>query len=1465
MTAVAAASEARVRPAVVGHVEEQVGGRLTGWAAAADGTPVVVDVLLDDVRIARTVASLERPDLTAAGLPLGTGFSVRLPPGTDLGAVVVVARPGAGEAWLPVAVGSGPGDTGSRLAVAQALSDEQDGRPQEAVQRWRQLTEEHPRSAEAWCQLARLAVQGPGWREHRAALEVAAALTRDAGAGVRARLVQQACAEGQWDLVLGLTLVTPVDSLQRARAQGHLGLGQHAEAQDLAHAALARRPRDARWRLVQAEACRASGDDGAAEQLLRDLLRDAALPDEALDLLMTVLQSTIGAAAARDEILGGALLGEPAGARGTTALGLLAEAAGQDDVALRHLRRAQPERTGDRAALLALGRASLRTGEPATAATCAAAVLRDRPGHPEAHVLAVDAADAIGDEDAALQTLLRATTVVVRCTPLAVRAVDRLLQRGDTVAARQVAERAVAAAPEDPQAALALVTTRALAGDLVAVLEEAAASPLLSAPERISTLLLRIYDASEDPAIAVLLSSVSAGLWPKAEFHYGLMDVLRRRGEVAGALAWAQTLARTSGEGLQPRQWLTMSALARSADRQSTAASWLAQALPGGGLPALRELATAAVGQDRAAEAVTLLERQRREQPAEAAVRYLLLRALVASGQREQVDRELDALLRELPDHTPALLLTVERAVVRGDRQQALAAAELLGTGATMPAHRPDLLGAALGAHLRDGDLPAARALVSLALDVAERLTGQADGGGPAVRVLLTFASRYGVPQEVLPVLERAASAETEQLHLGRLAAELAHGSGLSETVLPWLDRYDGQDYELLLLKARLLLQVNRSVEAQSLLRWLVDTRTRRIAPLELLIASLEESGQVQEAEAVARRALAVEPRRLRAAQRLAALLRRSGGLDAEVTRLAARVEDFPSDEVARLHLAVHLVEAGQLARADRELSVLVGTRHYDVEVLEAHVSLRYMRMDTAGARGLLASSGLLREPSSRVLRRVGDLYRRLTDATRASRTMRRAVECNPTDVNALLSHAELLLESADPEAAGSVLDDALALDALHPRAYFLLGLLRQHRGDGTGAERALEASLLLRPQDAAVLTQLGLLAEDSGDLERALSLYAASVRTAKALGRQPGTRTLWHTVICSLLLGDQARAVAAHQEQCALLDDVFADHLPVWTGGELDGRSLLILMRGGPGDEVRISTLCFPWLLAQRPSRVSFACDPRLTTLLARTFPEVDLVPTHSGHRRLRRIEKDHDGLIDTAWPGVSRRVVEMAVPFEEVERHDLVGHSDALVHQAWFEGALSRGEVLEPRPLVVDDEERARAAAFLRSLPAGLKVGLCWRGSYASRYRNRGFLDVPDLEELFAVPGAVFVQLQVALTAEEHALLGDRVHARPGLDLFDDFEGTAALLAELDLVISVGVSMRDLAGAVGAETWSITTVPGAPDVWRRTASGRDCWQSTVVHYDLLTYGTTAGVLEALRTDLTRRAAVGLAPAGGP
>ena len=107
-------------------------------------------------------------------------------------------------------------------------------------------------------------------------------------------------------------------------------------------------------------------------------------------------------------------------------------------------------------------------------------------------------------------------------------------------------------------------------------------------------------------------------------------------------------------------------------------------------------------------------------------------------------------------------------------------------------------------------------------------------------------------------------------------------------------------------------------------------------------------------------------------------------------------------------------------------------------------------------------------------------------------------------------------------------------------------------------------------------------------------------------------------------------------------------------------------------------------------------------------------------------------------------------------------------------------------------------------------LRVGICWAGtSMHLNDRNRS-MSLERFAALFAVPGLDFVSVQKEVSAAQAANLREHGVVALGQE-FTDFADTAAVVAMLDLLVTVDTSVAHLAGAMGKAVAML--VPFCPD----------------------------------------------------
>jgi hypothetical protein len=122
---------------------------------------------------------------------------------------------------------------------------------------------------------------------------------------------------------------------------------------------------------------------------------------------------------------------------------------------------------------------------------------------------------------------------------------------------------------------------------------------------------------------------------------------------------------------------------------------------------------------------------------------------------------------------------------------------------------------------------------------------------------------------------------------------------------------------------------------------------------------------------------------------------------------------------------------------------------------------------------------------------------------------------------------------------------------------------------------------------------------------------------------------------------------------------------------------------------------------------------------------------------------------------------------------------------------------------PYLFIPEERLIWASRLLQLDGRPLIGLCWRAGPWDASRS---LEVADIAPLLSVSEITFVSLQKAIEPPFRQIVDAAVHAADVLD-------TAAVIAHLDMVITVDTMVAHLAGALGKPVWLL--LPKAAD-WR-------------------------------------------------
>ena len=167
-------------------------------------------------------------------------------------------------------------------------------------------------------------------------------------------------------------------------------------------------------------------------------------------------------------------------------------------------------------------------------------------------------------------------------------------------------------------------------------------------------------------------------------------------------------------------------------------------------------------------------------------------------------------------------------------------------------------------------------------------------------------------------------------------------------------------------------------------------------------------------------------------------------------------------------------------------------------------------------------------------------------------------------------------------------------------------------------------------------------------------------------------------------------------------------------------------------------------------------------------------------------------------------------------------------------------------PRPA----DARVRAWEDRLGVRDKLRIGLVWSGNAAQGKDHSRSISLRTLSRII-VPGATFVSLQKDPRPQDQAVLRERTDIIDLSEHFTDFAETAALIACLDLVITVCTSVAHLAAAQGCPTWVLLSA--VPD-WRWLLDRDDSpWYPSARLFRQTSAGDYEGVVDRMRAELVR------------
>lgn len=395
-----------------------------------------------------------------------------------------------------------------------------------------------------------------------------------------------------------------------------------------------------------------------------------------------------------------------------------------------------------------------------------------------------------------------------------------------------------------------------------------------------------------------------------------------------------------------------------------------------------------------------------------------------------------------------------------------------------------------------------------------------------------------------------------------------------------------------------------------------------------------------------------------------------------------------------------------------------------------------------------------------------------------------KAIELNRGFAPAYYNLGVALQKKGKPDEAFLCYQMAIDFNSAYAEAYYNQGIILKEKGRLDEAATYFEMALQSKPAYAGAYYNLGSIQIAKGKFDEALSLYRKTIEL-----NPDYTEAHWNIALVNLLYGNFSEGWKGYEWRWKL-KEIAVEHdfnRPAWDGSDIKGQTILLHAEQGLGDTIQF--IRYAPLVASRGAKVIVECQKELVSLLQNNNNMYQIIgqgshlPEFDIHCPLLRL------------PLVFRTTLEnipSSVPYIAV---------NSVLVQKW-------------RDKLKPDHSK-------------LKIGLAWSGDPGMKDDINRSCSLEVFSPLANVESISFYSLQKGEAAEQAKNPPEGLKITDYTEELKDFSDTAALIENLDLVISVDSAVAHLAGAIGKPVW--TLIPFVPD-WRWMLNREDSpWYPTM------------------------------------
>ena len=551
----------------------------------------------------------------------------------------------------------------------------------------------------------------------------------------------------------------------------------------------------------------------------------------------------------------------------------------------------------------------------------------------------------------------------------------------------------------------------------------------------------------------------------------------------------------------------------------------------------------------------------------------------------------------------------------------------------------------------------------------------------------------------------------------------------------------------------------------------------------------------------------------------LGLLMQERGQLEESIIYYKKSIAINPNFDQAYNNLGNVLQETGQYDEAYSyyQQAIKINPKHFETEV---NLGILCMKMEEFGRATKHFQKVLQLNPQyPEAYNNLGLILWQQGKIEEATVCFRHALKINAAFPGAYTNLGNVLLkECGDIDKAIALYNRAISVDLNNFEAFNSLGYALHQKGDFDQAVKAYQKAVEINPDYYEAHCNLGHTHHYHKDFEEALRSYqrALSINSNRAKTHVEYSMTL-------LTMGSVSEGWAQYEWRWR--DREFASEhernfpQPFWDGSSLAGKSILIWLEQGVGDQIMFASMLSKLQLQAR--QVLVETGKRLIPIFQRSYKGVDIIPAQNPPDSV---------LLNSS--------IDFQSPIASLSQWLLPTEESFPKYQFYLKSCPKRTEMLQKK------YQQLAGGKFL--------IGISWKSSNKA-VGDMKTASLAHWESLLSQKDCFFINLQYGDVKQEiedfFQQTGIQIYYDDEINSLESLDDFAAQVAALDLIISTSNTTVHMAGALGKPVWTLLSYVAG---WRWMVDRSDSpWYPSMILFRQKSIGNWSSVFQSVHNRL--------------